>query len=111
MENKELTLYTDSLNYDRKADVGYYFLGGKLVDSTNVLTSTNGTYYPNLDIAVFQNNVVLNNKDFDLFSDTLKYQTIEKIAYILGPSDIVEDSTRIYSEYGWYNTIKIMQNL
>ncbi|MBR3872094.1 MAG: hypothetical protein IKJ22_05135 [Paludibacteraceae bacterium] len=106
LENKELTLYTDSLNYDRKADVSYYFLGGKLVDSTNVLTSTNGTYYPNLDIAVFQNNVVLNNKDFDLFSDTLKYQTIEKIAYILGPSDIVEDSTRIYSEYGWYNTIK-----
>ena len=106
MENKELTLYTDSLNYDRKANIGYYFHGGKIVDSTNVLTSTNGKYYPNLDIAVFQNNVVLNNKDFDLYSDTLKYQTVEKIAYILGPSDIVQDSTRIYSEYGWYNTIK-----
>lgn len=106
MENKELTLYTDSLNYDRKANIGYYFKGGKLVDSTNVLTSTNGKYYPDLDIAVFQNNVVLNNKDFDLFSDTLKYQTVDKIAYILGPSDIVQDSTRIYSEYGWYNTIK-----
>ena len=106
MENKELTLYTDSLNYDRKANIGYYFKGGKLVDSTNVLTSTNGKYYPDLDIAIFQNNVVLNNKDFDLFSDTLKYQTVDKIAYILGPSDIVQDSTRIYSEYGWYNTIK-----
>lgn len=106
LENKELTLYTDSLNYDRKANIGYYFQGGKIVDSTNVLTSTNGKYYPDLDIAIFQNNVVLNNKDFDLFSDTLKYQTVEKIAYILGPSDIVQDSTRIYSEYGWYNTIK-----
>lgn len=106
MENKELTLYTDSLNYDRIANVGYYFHSGKIVDSTNVLTSTNGTYYPDHDIAVFQNNVVLNNKEFDLYSDTLKYQTIEKIAYILGPSDIIQDSTRIYSEYGWYNTIK-----
>ncbi len=106
MENKELTLYTDSLNYDRKANIGYYFKGGKLVDTTNVLTSTNGTYYPDTDIAVFQNNVVLNNKDFDLYSDTLKYQTTNKIAYILGPSDIIQDSTRIYSEYGWYNTIK-----
>ena len=106
LENKELTLYTDSLNYDRKHNIGYYFLGGKLVDSTNVLTSTNGKYYPDLDIAIFQNNVILNNKDFDLFSDTLKYQTVDKIAYILGPSDIVQDSTRIYSEYGWYNTIK-----
>ena len=106
MENKELTLYTDSLNYDRKANIGYYFLGGKIVDSTNVLTSTNGKYYPDLDIAVFQNNVVLNNKDFDLYSDTLKYETVKKIAYILGPSDIIQDSTRLYSEYGWYNTIK-----
>ena len=106
LENKVLTLYTDSLNYDRKNNVGYYFLGGKIVDSTNVLTSTNGKYYPNHDIAVFQNNVVLNNKDFDLFSDTLKYETVGKVAYILGPSDIVQDSTRIYSEYGWYNTIK-----
>jgi lipopolysaccharide export system protein LptA len=106
MENKELTLYTDSLNYDRKSNVGYYFLGGKIVDSTNVLTSINGKYYPDQDIAVFQNNVVLNNKDFDLFSDTLKYETVGKVAYILGPSDIVQDSTRIYSEYGWYNTIK-----
>ena len=106
MENKELTLYTDSLNYDRKANIGYYFKGGKIVDTTNVLTSTNGKYYPDKDIAVFQNKVVLNNKDFDLFSDTLKYQTVDKIAYILGPSDIVQDSTRIYSEYGWYNTIK-----
>ena len=106
MENKELTLYTDSLNYDRKSNVGYYFLGGKIVDSTNVLTSINGKYYPDQDIAVFQNNVVLNNKDFDLFSDTLKYETVGKVAYILGPSDIIQDSTRIYSEYGWYNTIK-----
>ena len=106
MENKELTLYTDSLNYDRRANVGYYFRGGKIVDTTNVLTSTNGKYYPDIDIAIFQNNVVLKNKDFDLFSDTLKYQTVDKIAYILGPSDIVQDSTRIYSEYGWYNTIK-----
>ena len=106
MENKELTLYTDSLNYDRKANIGYYFKGGKLVDTTNVLTSVKGKYYPDLDIAVFQNKVVLNNKDFDLFSDTLKYETVNKIAYILGPSDIIQDSTRIYSEYGWYNTIK-----
>ena len=106
LENKELTLYTDSLNYDRKNNIGYYFQGGKVVDSTNVLTSTNGKYYPDQDIAVFQNKVVLNNKDFDLFSDTLKYETIGKIAYILGPSDIIQDSTRIYSEYGWYNTIK-----
>jgi lipopolysaccharide export system protein LptA len=106
MENKELTLYTDSLNYDRKNNIGYYFQGGKVVDSTNVLTSTNGKYYPDLDIAIFQNNVVLNNKDFDLYSDTLKYQTVNKIAYILGPSDIIQDSTRIYSEFGWYNTIK-----
>ncbi|MBO7316378.1 MAG: hypothetical protein J6U44_04355, partial [Paludibacteraceae bacterium] len=32
MENRSSVLTTDSLNYDRKADVGYYFNGGKLTD-------------------------------------------------------------------------------
>jgi lipopolysaccharide export system protein LptA len=99
-----MTLYTDSLNYDRELNVGYYFNKGKIVDSTNVLTSINGHYYPNTNTAVFQKDVVLTNPDFILYSDTLKYNTATDIAYILGPSTILYDSTTIYSEYGWYDT-------
>jgi hypothetical protein len=36
---------TDSLDFDTKHDIGYYENWGKIVDSTNTLTSRIGTYY------------------------------------------------------------------
>lgn len=39
MENGEVTLFTDSLNYERIPDIGYYFEGGLIVDSLNQLSS------------------------------------------------------------------------
>lgn len=39
MEDRQVTLFTDSLNYDRAANLGYYFDGGMLVDEKNELTS------------------------------------------------------------------------
>ena len=38
MENRDVTLFTDSLNYEMIPNIGYYFDGGKLVDSQNELT-------------------------------------------------------------------------
>ena len=46
MENGQVTLFTDSLNYERVANVGYYFEGGLIVDSLNQLSSFYGRYYP-----------------------------------------------------------------
>ncbi len=105
MENRRVTLTTDSLNYDRLNNVGYYFQGGKLQDELNVLTSVYGYYYPNTNDAVFNDAVVLTNPKFVLNSDTLNYNTKTEIASILGPTTIVyKEETTIYSEKGWYNT-------
>jgi len=38
--------------------------------------------------------------------DTLKYNTLSKIAYFLGPTYIYSKSNLIYCENGWYNTDK-----
>jgi lipopolysaccharide assembly outer membrane protein LptD (OstA) len=83
MENRRVTLTTDSLNYDRLNNVGYYFQGGKLQDELNVLTSVYGYYYPNTNDAVFNDAVVLTNPKFVLNSDTLNYNTKTEIASIL----------------------------
>ncbi|MDR1879903.1 MAG: hypothetical protein LBQ78_03115 [Tannerellaceae bacterium] len=104
MENKNVTLFTDSLNYDRSVNVGYYFEGGLIVDEENELSSFYGQYSPDTKQAVFNDSVRLNNPDFTLYSDTLHYQTDSKIATILGPSVIESDSGTIYSSRGWYNT-------
>ena len=39
LKHRGTTLYTDSLNFDRLYNVGYFFEGGRLVDGTTNLTS------------------------------------------------------------------------
>ena len=105
MEDQTATLFTDSLDYDRIANLGYYFEGGMLVDEENELTSYWGQYAPDTKEALFSDSVKLVNADYTIFADTLKYNTETKIADILGPSRIVSDSGYIYTDRGWYNTI------
>lgn len=105
MENGQVTLFTDSLNYERIPNIGYYFEGGMVVDSLNQLSSFYGQYSPATKWAIFNDSVRLENEQFTLFSDTLHYNTDSKIATILGPSVIVSDSGTIYSSRGWYDTI------
>lgn len=104
MINRNTVLTTDSLNYDRLYNLGYYFEGGTLTDEDNVLTSEWGEYSPATKLSVFNYDVKLVNPQFVLTSDTLRYSTESKIATILGPSDIVSDENHIYSERGIYNT-------
>lgn len=104
MENRTTTLLTDSLNYDRVFNLGYYFNGGTLMDEQNVLTSDWGQYNPSTKQSVFNYNVELVNAQFTLTSDTLQYNTATKVANIVGPSDIWSDNNHIYSEKGTYNT-------
>lgn len=104
LTHRESKLYTDSLDYDRLYDLGYFFEGGKLVDKENVLTSDWGQYSPSTRQAVFNYNVKLNNPGFVLVSDTLNYNTLSSIAEIVGPSNIDSGDNHIYSESGFYNT-------
>ena len=104
MENRDVTLFTDSLNYEMIPNIGYYFDGGKLVDSQNELSSVYGQYSPDTKQSVFNFDVQLVNEKYTLYSDTLEYNTQTKIADIVGPSTIVSDSNIIYSTAGWYNT-------
>ncbi len=105
MINGEVTLTTDSLNYDRGANIGYYFGWGQIVDSLNTLVSEKGYYYADTKLADFRHQVVGTNKDFVMYSDTLHYNTESKVADIVGPTNILyKEETNIYSELGWYNT-------
>ncbi len=104
LEKDSLTLFTDSLDFDRVGNIGYYFQGGMLIDPQNELSSFWGQYEPNKNIALFKDSVELINPQFVLTSDTLKYATDTHIAYIVSPSKIVSDSGIIYTSNGWYNT-------
>lgn len=104
LTHRESKLYTDSLDYDRLYELGYFFEGGRLVDQENVLTSDWGQYSPPTRQAVFNYNVRLENPKFTLISDTLNYNTRTSMAEIVGPSNIDSGDNHIYSESGFYNT-------
>jgi lipopolysaccharide export system protein LptA len=104
MVNNQVTLFTDSLNYNRMENIGYYFDRGLIVDGENELSSLWGQYAPNTKEAVFNDSVKLVNPQSVLYSDTLHYNADSKIATILGPSVIESDSGIVYSSRGWYNT-------
>lgn len=104
MENRDVTLFTDSLDYDIAENLGYYFEGGKLVDKQNELSSVYGQYEPDTKNAEFLFDVELVNEKYVMSTDTLHYNTNSRIADIVGHTTIVSDSNVIYTNKGWYNT-------
>lgn len=110
LKHLKTELYTDSLDYDRLYNLGYFFEGGKLLDQGNQLTSDWGEYNPATREAVFNYNVKLLNPappaetKTTLVSDTLHYNTQSGVARIFGPSNIEHGDSHIYSESGFYDT-------
>jgi lipopolysaccharide export system protein LptA len=104
LENRSVTLFTDSLNYDRITNVGYFFDGGLLVDATNELSSEYGQYNSRTKIADFRNDVKLVHPKFVMTNNELIYNTQNHIADINVPTEIVADSGYVNTSKGWYNT-------
>lgn len=110
LRHVETTLYTDSLDYDRLYNLGYFFEGGRLVDQGNELSSDWGEYSPATRNAVFNYNVRLvspgppEEPRSTIISDTLYYNTKTAIAHVKGPSNIDNGDSHIYTELGYYYT-------
>src|SRR5688572_24999989 len=100
------TLYTDFLDYDRPANEAYYFNGGKLVDSINVLTSRKGYYHVNSNLASFKKNVKVTNPDYSMTADSLQYNSKSKTIFFVSETKVVnKDSSSLIYKSGRYNTV------
>lgn len=103
LENSTTQIFTDSLDYDRVADMAYYFEGGSVVDAQNTLTSDYGQYFPKTHDAEFRHNVHLVNDSTDMTTEHLFYNTDSRIAHYRGESEIRSDSGVIISTRGIYD--------
>ncbi|MFZ6663306.1 OstA-like protein [Peijinzhouia sedimentorum] len=88
-------LFTENLDYYRGSETAYYFEGGRLLDSVNVLTSQNGTYVMPIKQLDFYTDVVLVNPEYTLKADTLKYNTLSREAQTFGPTEIIDKEGQI----------------
>lgn len=101
------TLHTDFLDYDRQKNEARYFNGGKLVDTTNVLTSKKGYYDVRTNLAAFKSEVVVVNPDYTMTSDTLLYNSKTKIIYFKDVTTIKDkDGAVAVYKSGFYDTNK-----
>jgi lipopolysaccharide export system protein LptA len=99
------TLYTDYLDFSRPNNLAYYFNGGRLVDSINVLTSSKGYYNTVSNLASFKKNVNVKNPDYTMLSDSLQYNSRTKIIYFVTETTVInkDSSTFVYYD-GFHNT-------
>lgn len=104
IENTTMVLLTDSLNYERDTELGYFFAGGTLLDEDNTLTSDYGQFHTPTKMATFVKDVFLESVDYSLSSDTLLYNTDLHTAYFVTPTEIISDETTIHTDKGNFNT-------
>ena len=104
--NKDVTLTTDSLDYNMEIDLGWYVRWGTIDDKVNTLTSLYGEYSPKTKRAEFFHDVVLENqKDgFTMYTDTLYYSTETHIANIESRTLIQSENDTIITNLATYYT-------
>ena len=110
LTHRTTKVYTDSMDYDRLYNIGYFFEGGHLVDANNDLTSDWGEYRPDTREAVMNYNVRLvtppppRKAETTLLTDTLHYDTRTGIGHATGPSTIDNGSCHIYTVSAFMNS-------
>lgn len=105
LSDQRMTLRTSRLDYDLGTDIAFYKDSANIVDGENTLTSRLGYYYSNTHDMYFREDVLLVNPKYRMEGDTLRYNTLDKSAYFLGPTWLHSANNVIYCESGWYNTI------
>ena len=97
-------LTSQSVDYDLHNNIGYYTSHADILNGDNKLRSRLGYYYSRQNMYLFRDSVVVENPEYIIYSDTLKYNTVTNTAHFIGPTRIISDRNVIYCERGWYNT-------
>ena len=106
MRSPEMTLATDTLNFDRTKQQAYYNTNGTITNKDNVLKSKSGRYYAAEKKFQFLTAVTIKNPKYVVKSDHLDYYNSSGQSYLFGPSTITSDQNFIYTEKGFYDSKK-----
>ncbi|QDW28007.1 hypothetical protein FFJ24_025490 [Pedobacter sp. KBS0701] len=105
MRDLTSTLTTNILDYNTLTKIGTYTSGGKIVNKEVTLTSKNGYYFSERNVAYFKYDVVVVTPQSVIKSDTMSYNTQDKWTYFYGPTNIKGKDDNLYTENGQYNTM------
>ncbi len=99
---RDQVLFSDYIHYDDKYDIAYYTDKAILKNGSVELKSKRGEFRTQEDLAIFSQKVSVKDTAFELYADTLLYNTALNKAIFQGPTDILLDSAAVYCEAGYY---------
>ena len=99
----KMVLTTDELEYNTATHIGNYLKGGKVVNGTTILTSTEGYYYGDTRDIYFKKKVFLNDPQYKITTDTLLYNSYTQLARFTVPTKIVTDKRVVHTSDGYYD--------
>lgn len=111
MQSPEMTLVTDTINFDRTSQEAYYQTNGTITNKNNTLKSKSGRYFVNQKKYQFLTTVTIKTPENIIRSNHLDYYTNSGHSYLLGPSTVVGKEATIYTENGFYDTKKDIARL
>ncbi len=106
MRSPDMTLVTDTINFDRNTQEAWYNTYGTITNKENVLKSKSGRYYAAQKKFQFLTAVTLTNPKYVLKSNHLDYFNNSGHSYLFGPSTITSEQNFIYTEKGFYDSKK-----
>ncbi len=108
LKDKEMTLKTNTLDYDRRTGEAIFYDRGVITSlaNDNKLIACEGIYNSSTEFFFFRDSVFLENPNYRVETDTLNYDNLNEIAYFKGPTFIYSEENTIYCENGWYDTQK-----
>ncbi|CAM4160807.1 OstA-like protein [Flavobacterium antarcticum] len=106
MRSPDMTLTTDTINFDRNSQQAFYNSFGRIVNKENTLTSNAGRYYATEKKFQFLSTVTITNPKYTIKSNHVDYYNNSGHAYLFGPSTITSEKNFIYTEKGFYDSKK-----
>jgi len=103
LRKEDKTLRTRVLDYDVGNKIGRYKFGAQLTQDSSLLKSLEGVYFVREDKVQFRHHVSVIDSSFTLKTDSLDFNTRTKVVRFLSPTFIIQDSSSIYCEKGFYD--------
>ena len=98
------SLFTNELEYSVATGIANYKNGGRIINGTTNLTSSDGTYYSDSKNVFFKNNVHLTDPKYNIVTDSMQYNTVLKVATIIAPTLVkTKDGKTINTKKGTYD--------
>lgn len=104
LTDTKAAILTQELFYNTREKRAYYVSGGTVLRDSSVIKSRRGIYYSETGDVFFNKNVVITDPNYNLTSDTLKYNVNTDWATFYGNTEIVNDQSRILCDNGWFDT-------